>query len=136
MPLSSRQFYWIGRSAPIGIDVAVRRVSSRQFRSVMSDRRRAQRFAFTRPASACLHLVRDVVIVESDADRLAVLSPSSSATGETFALRVRGTEGREATVPVRTIVSQPVVVGTTVQYRIDLRVIGKNSEPPIPGAAR
>ena len=100
----------------------------------MSDRRRAQRFAFTSPATAHLHLVRDVVIVESGAECLTVLSPSTSPAGETFALRLRGTEGREATVPVRTVASQPVVVGGLVQYRIDLRVIEKDCDAVDPGA--
>ncbi len=102
----------------------------------MSDRRRAQRFAFSSPAAAHLHLVRDVIIVESDGERLTVLSPSSSPTGETFALRVRGTEGREATVPVQTVASQPVVVSGCVQYRIDLRVIDTESPSRAPGGPR
>ena len=98
----------------------------------MSDRRRAQRFALTSPVTAHLHLVRDVVIVESCAECLTVLSPSMSPAGETFALRLRGTEGRAATVPVRTVASQPVVVGNTVQYRIDLRVIEKDRDAMAP----
>jgi hypothetical protein len=95
----------------------------------MSDRRRAQRFAFRSPATAHLHLVRDVVIEEGGAECLTVLSPSTSPAGETFSLRVRGTEGREATVAVRTVASQPVIVGGSVQYRIVLRVIEKDGAP-------
>ena len=34
----------------------------------MSDRRKARRFAFTKPAEARLHLLQDVVIEHSDAD--------------------------------------------------------------------
>jgi hypothetical protein len=102
----------------------------------MSDRRRAQRFAFSSPAAAHLHLVRDVIIVESNGEWLTVLSPSSSPAGETFALRVRGTEGREATVAVQTVASQPIVVSGCVQYRIDLRVIDTASTATAQGAAR
>ena len=95
----------------------------------MSDRRKAQRFAFTNPAAAHLQLVQDVVIVRSDAEGLTVLSPASSLVGEEFALRLRGPGGRVATVRVCTLASQPVVTGNSVQYRIDLRVLGDETSP-------
>jgi hypothetical protein len=90
----------------------------------MSDRRKAPRFAFTNPAAAHIRLVQDVIIERSDPEGLTVLSPTSSLAGEELALRLRGPGERMATIRVRTLASQPVVTGSSLQYRIDLRVLG------------
>jgi hypothetical protein len=51
------------------------------------------------------------------------LSPTLSVVGDEFNLRLRGNGNTTAIVPVRTVASDTVVVGKTVQYRIELRVL-------------
>lgn len=90
----------------------------------MSDRRQAQRFALSSPAHAQLHLAHDVVIERSDAGSLTVLAAASSIAGERFALRLRGPDGRIATVRVCTRASRLVMLdGGSVRYRLDLDVL-------------
>ena len=90
----------------------------------MSDRRQAQRFAFNSPAHAQLHLAHDVVIESSGARSLTVLSSVSSVTGEQFAMRLRATDGRMATVAVCTRASRPVLLeGGSLRYRLELQVL-------------
>ena len=94
----------------------------------MSDRRQAQRFAFSSPAHAQLHLAQDVVIERSDATGLTVLSATSSMAGEQFAMRLRAFDGRIATVSVCTRASRPVLLeGGSVRYRLDLQVVDGDS---------
>ena len=97
----------------------------------MSDRRQAQRFALSSPAHAQLHLAHDVVIERSDAGSLTVLAAASSSAGETFALRLRGPDGRIATVRVCTRSSRRVLLdGGSVRYRLDLEVLGGDGVAP------
>jgi len=94
----------------------------------MSDRRQAQRFAFTSPAHAQVHLAQDVVIERSDARSLTVLAAASSIAGERFAMRLRAPDGRMATVTVRTRASRLVLLeGGSVRYRLDLQVVDGDS---------
>jgi len=93
----------------------------------MSDRRKARRFAFTRPAEARVHVLQDVVIEHSDAERLVVLASASSSQGEELAIRIRGTEGQSVTLTVHTIESRPVMIdGAGLRYRLNLRVVEAN----------
>lgn len=97
----------------------------------MSDRRQAQRFALSSPAHAQLHLAHDVVIERSDAGSLTVLAAASSSVGERFALRLRGPDGRMATVPVCTRTSRLVLLdGGSVRYRLDLDVLDRDGGVP------
>ena len=90
----------------------------------MSDRRQAQRFVFSNPADAQLHLAQDVAIERSDATGLTVLSAIPSMAGEQFAIRLRAFDGRIATVAVCTRVSRPVLLdGGSVRYRLELQVL-------------
>ena len=90
----------------------------------MSDRRKAQRFAFSSPADAHLHFAQDVTIERSDAQHLTVLSTVASAAGEELALRLRGPDGGVISVSVRTLASQLVVLdGGSLRYRLDLQVV-------------
>ena len=97
----------------------------------MSDRRQAQRFAFSSPAHAQLHLAQDVVIESSGAKSLTVLSSVSSITGEQFAMRLRATDGRMATVSVCTRTSRPVLLeGGSLRYRLELQVLDAEGGSP------
>ena len=97
----------------------------------MSDRRQAQRFAFNSPTRAQLRLAQDVVIEQSGARSLTVLSTVSSITGEQFAMRLRATDGRMATVAVCTRASRPVLLeGGSLQYRLELQVLDAEDGAP------
>lgn len=99
----------------------------------MSDRRQAQRFAFNSPAHAKLQLAHDVVIERSGARSLTVLSSVSSVAGERFAMRLRATDGRMATVPVCTQTSRPVLLESgALRYRLQLRVLDADGAPATP----
>jgi hypothetical protein len=99
--------------------------------SGMSDRRQAPRFALSRPAHAQLQLAHDVVIERSDPGGLTVLATTSSVAGERFALRMRSSDGRMATVPVCTRSSRLVMLdGATVRYRLELDVLGRDNSAP------
>jgi hypothetical protein len=91
----------------------------------MTDRRKAKRFAFTKPAAAHLHVLHDVIIEHSDAQQLIVLATASSAPGEELAIRLRGADGRAVTLTVHTVETRPVMVdGAGLRYRLNLRVSG------------
>jgi hypothetical protein len=97
----------------------------------MSDRRQAPRFALSKPAHAQLHLAHDVVVERSDPRGLTVLAAASSVAGERFALRLRASDGRVATVPVCTRASRPVLLGGgTVRYRLELDVLARDGGAP------
>jgi hypothetical protein len=90
----------------------------------MTDRRKAQRFTLSCPATAHVDVVNDVIIERTDAETLTVLSAHASVEGEEFALQIRGAQGQMVTVPVRTICSRPAALsGPAPGYRLELRVI-------------
>jgi len=90
------------------------------------DRRRHERYLAE--GHVQVRVLRDVDIVRASARELTVISRSRTAAGSEMRMRISAAGGRHTTLLVRTIGSQPQLVGGQLRYRVWMQVLAEEPE--------